>query len=116
VRLEGRAKMMRIHFGEDDRWEGRPLYEAIVEAARRQDLAGATVYRGIEGYGASSRIHRKHLFTSSDLPVVVTIVDTAEKIAGFMPTVEAMVQEGLIAISDVDVIRYTHRETDQPLV
>ncbi|HEY3094072.1 MAG TPA: DUF190 domain-containing protein, partial [Vicinamibacterales bacterium] len=67
----GSAKMVRIHFGEDDRWQGKPLYEAIVEEARRQDLAGATVYRGIEGYGASSRIHRKHLLTSSDLPVMV---------------------------------------------
>lgn len=102
--------MVRIHFGEDDRWEGKPLHEAIVEAARRQDLAGATVYRGIEGYGASTRIHRKHLFTSSDLPIMVAIVDTAEKIARFMPTVESMVREGLIAISDVEVIRYTHRQ------
>ena len=117
MKLAGRAKMVRIHFGEDDRWEGKPLHEAIVEAARRQDLAGATVYRGIEGYGASTRIHRKHLFTSSDLPVTVAIIDTAEKIERFMPTVEAMVRDGLIAISDVEVIRYTHRgDTDQSIV
>ncbi|MGE5245881.1 MAG: DUF190 domain-containing protein [Betaproteobacteria bacterium] len=107
--LTGRAKMMRIHFGEDDRWQGRHLYEAIVEEARRHDLAGATVYRGIEGYGASTRIHRSHLFTSSDLPIMVAIIDTEEKIAAFLPTVEEMVADGLIAISDVDVIRYTHR-------
>lgn len=112
--LSGRAKMIRIHFGEDDRWQGKPLYEAIVEEARRQDLAGATAYRGIEGYGASSRIHRKHLFTSSDLPVMVAIVDTEEKINAFLPTVEKMVSDGLIAISDVDVIRYTHREQTPP--
>jgi uncharacterized protein len=108
--LSGPAKMIRVHFGEDDRWQGKPLYEAIVEEARRQDLAGATVYRGIEGYGASSRIHRKHLLTSSDLPVMVCIIDDAEKIRRFLPTLESMVYEGLIAISDVEVIRYTHRE------
>jgi PII-like signaling protein len=102
--------MIRIHFGEDDRWHGKPLYEAIVEEARRQDLAGATVYRGIEGYGASSRIHRKHLLTSSDLPLMISIIDEDTKIAKFLPTLERMVDEGLIAISDVEVIRYTHRE------
>jgi len=110
MRLGGSAKMIRIHFGEDDRWRGRPLFEAIVEEARRQDLAGATVYRGIEGYGASSRIHRKHLLTSSDLPVVVCIIDEEDKIQQFLPALERMVHEGLIAISDVEVIRYTHRE------
>ncbi len=107
--LSGPARMIRVHFGEDDRWQGKPLYEAIVEAARREDLAGATVYRGIEGYGASSRIHRKHLLTSSDLPVMVCIIDEARKIERFLPVLEGMVDEGLIAISDVEVIRYTHR-------
>jgi hypothetical protein len=107
--LTGAAKMMRIHFGDDDRWEGKPLHDALVEEARRQDLAGATVYRGIEGYGASSRIHRKRLLTSSDLPIMVCIIDTAAKIEAFLPTVERMVGEGLIAISDVEVIRYAHR-------
>ena len=109
--LNGHAKMIRIHFGEDDQWRGRPLHEAIVEEARRQDLAGATAYRGIEGYGASTRIHRKHLFTSSDLPIMVAIIDTADKIDHFLPTLKSMVSEGLIAMSDVEVIRYTHRET-----
>jgi PII-like signaling protein len=110
MKLSGRAKMIRIHFGEDDRWHGRPLHEAIVEEARRQDLAGATVYRGIEGYGASSRIHRKHLLMSSDLPLMVSIIDEDEKIQRFLPILERMVGEGLIAISDVEVIRYVHRE------
>ena len=110
MKLSGSAKMIRIHFGEDDRWQGKPLYEAIVEEARKQDLAGATVYRGIEGYGASSRIHRKHLLTSGDLPVMVSIIDEEEKIQRFLPALERMVYEGLIAISDVEVIRYTHRE------
>ena len=110
MKLSGSAKMIRVHFGENDRWQGKPLHEAIVEEARRQDLAGATVYRGIEGYGASSRIHRKHLLTSSDLPIMVCIIDEADKIQRFLPTLEAMVYEGMIAISDVEVIRYSHRE------
>jgi PII-like signaling protein len=115
MKLSGSAKMIRVHFGEDDRWQGKPLYQAIVEEARRQDLAGATVYRGIEGYGASSRIHRKHLLTSSDLPVMVCIIDEPQKIQRFLPTLESMVSEGLIAISDVEVIRYSHREaSSQP--
>jgi PII-like signaling protein len=108
--LNGHARMLRIHFGENDRWHGKPLHEAIVEEARRQDLAGATAYRGIEGYGASTRIHRKHLFTSSDLPIMVAIIDTPEKIDSFLPTLKEMVSEGLIAISDVEVIRYTPGE------
>jgi len=109
MKLEGSATMIRIHFGEDDRWEGKPLHDAIVEEARRQDLAGATVYRGIEGYGASSRIHRKRLLTSADLPIVVCLIDTREKIETFLPTIERMVSEGLIAMSDVEVIRYSGR-------
>ena len=108
--LIGQAKMVRIHFGEDDRWHGKLLYKAILEGARRHDLAGATVYRGIEGFGASTRIHRKHLFTSSDLPIMVAIIDSADKIERFLPVLEGMVAEGLIAISDVEVIRYTHNE------
>ena len=107
--LGGPARMMRIHFGDDDRWEGKPLHEALLEEARRQDMAGATVYRGIEGYGASSRIHRKRLLTSSDLPVMMSIIDTAAKIEAFLPTVERMVGDGLIAISDVEVVRYAPR-------
>jgi PII-like signaling protein len=99
--------MIRIHFGEDDRWNGKPLYEAIVEEARRQDLAGVTVFRGIEGYGASSRIHRKHLLTSSDMPVMVCIVDEPANIDRFLPSLERMVKEGLIAISEVEMIRYS---------
>lgn len=104
------ATMIRLHFGEDDRWQDKPLHEAIIEEARKQDLAGVTVFRGIEGYGASSRIHRRHLLTSSDLPVMVSIIDAREKIERFLPTLASMVDEGLIAVSSVEVIRYTHRE------
>jgi uncharacterized protein len=107
VKLAGKAKMLRIHFGEDDKWQGKKLYQAIVEKCRELDIAGATVYRGIEGYGASTLIHRPHLFSfSSDAPIMVSIVDTDEKIQKLIPTLDQMVDEGLIAISDVEVIKY----------
>ena len=112
--LNGPAKMVRVHIGEDDRWQGKPLYEAILEAARSQDMAGGTVYRGLEGYGASSRIHRRQLLTSSDLPIMVSLIDSAEKIERFLPTLESMVGEGLLAISDVEVIRYGARSAPEP--
>lgn len=110
MKLEGKAKMIRIHFGEDDKWEGKPLYQAIVEKCRQMDIAGATVYRGIEGYGASTRIHRKpHLLSfSSDAPITATIIDTEEKIARLIPAIEPMLKEGLIAVSNVEVIKYVH--------
>jgi uncharacterized protein len=111
VKLEGKAKMLRIHFGEDDKWQGKPLYRAIVEKCRELDIAGATVYRGIAGYGASTLIHRPHLLSfSSDAPIMVSIVDTDEKIKTLIPTLDQMVDEGLIAISDVEVIKYVHQE------
>jgi PII-like signaling protein len=111
MKLQGQARMIRIHFGEADRWQGTPLHEAIIAEARKHDLAGATAYRGIEGYGASSRIHREHLLgLSRDLPIMVTIIDEAPKIDAFLPLLEEMVPEGMIAISDVEVIRYVHRD------
>jgi PII-like signaling protein len=106
MKLHGRAKMIRICCDEDDRWQGKPLHEAIVTEARQHDLAGATVFRGIEGYGASSRIHRRQFFgRADDLPIMVTIIDEAAKIEAFMPVLESMVSGGLIALSDVEVIR-----------
>jgi PII-like signaling protein len=112
MRLEGKAKMVRIHFGENDKWEGKPLYQAIVEKCRQLDIAGATVYRGIEGYGASTRIRReRHLLSfSSDAPIMVAIVDTEEKIVELIPALEPMLREGLIAVSDVEVIKYVHEQ------
>jgi uncharacterized protein len=109
VKLEGKAKMLRIHFGENDKWQGKPLYTAIVEKCRELDLAGATVLRGVEGYGASTLIHRSHLFSfSSDLPIMVSVIDTEEKIQKLIPLLDEMVGEGLVAISDVEVVRYVH--------
>jgi PII-like signaling protein len=111
VKLEGKAKMLRIHFGEDDKWQGKPLYRAIVEKCRELDIAGATVYRGIEGYGASTLIHRRHPMSfSSDAPIMVSIVDTEDNIKKLIPTLDQMVDEGLIAISDVEVIKYVHQD------
>ena len=111
MKLEGKAKMLRIHFGEDDTWNGKPLYRAIVEKCRELDIAGATVFRGIEGYGASTLIHRSHLLSfSSDAPVMVSVIDSEEKIQKLLPHLEQMVREGLIAISDVEVIKYVHQD------
>lgn len=111
MKLEGRAKFLRIHFGEDDKWKGQPLYKAIVEKCRELDVAGATVYRGVEGYGASTLIRRSHLLSiSHDAPVMVSVVDSEEKIRQLIPILDEMVDEGLIAMSDVEVIKYVHQD------
>lgn len=111
MKLEGKAKMLRIYFGEDDQWHGRPLYAAIVEQCRKLDIAGATVYRGIAGYGASTIIRRTHMFHfSADAPILVQVVDTADNIQRLIPVLDEMVKEGLIAMSDVEVIKYVHQE------
>jgi uncharacterized protein len=110
MRLEGKARMLRIHFGEDDKWGGQPLYEAIVRKCRELDIAGATVFRGIEGYGASTLIHKKHMLWSSDAPIMVSVIDAEDKIRTLLPALDEMVGEGIIAVSEVDVIRYVHQE------
>jgi uncharacterized protein len=110
MKLQGKAKMLRIHFGEDDKWHEKPLYEAIVMKCRELDIAGATVFVGIEGYGASSLIHKRHLLRSSDRPIMVSVIDTEEKIKTLIPALDEMVDEGLIAMSEVEVIRYVHQE------
>lgn len=114
MKLLGQAKMLRIHFGEDDKWHDRPLYEAIVEKCRELDMAGATVYRGIEGYGSSTLIHRSHTFRiASDSPIQVQVIDTEEKIEKLLPVLDTMVSEGLIVMSEVEVIKYTHQDTEK---
>jgi uncharacterized protein len=111
MRLEGKAKMLWIHFGEDDKWHDKPLYRAIVEKCRELDLAGATVFRGIEGYGASTLIHRSHLLSfSSDAPPMVSVIDSDEKVQKLLPFLDEMVDEGLIAMSEVEVIKYVHQD------
>ena len=110
VALKGKAKLMRIFVGEDDKWRGKNLYDAIVESLRANDIAGVTVYRGICGYGAHRRFHKeKRMSLSHDLPIMLSVVDQEEKIRAYLPVLEQMVQEGLVVLSDVDVIKYTHR-------
>ena len=102
------ARMLRIHFGESDKWQGKPLHEAIVAKCRELGMAGAIVYRGIEGYGTSTRVrHSSHWILSRDAPIMVSIIDTEEQIAKLIPHLDEMVGEGLIAISTVQVTRFS---------
>lgn len=112
MKLEGEGKLLRIFVGESDRWHGKPLYEAIVMAAREHGLAGATVVRGPMGFGANSRIHTaKILRLSDDLPMIVEIVDVEAKIHEFLPLLDEMVTEGMITLETVHVLRYRARGT-----
>lgn len=107
MKLEGEGKLVRIFIGESDRWHGQPLYEAIVRRVREQGLAGATVLRGIEGFGANSHLHTTRILRlSQDLPVVVEIVDTDERIDSILPTLDEMVGDGLVTVEKVHVIAY----------
>lgn len=107
MKLEGEGKLVRIFIGENDRHHGKPLYEAIVARAREEGLAGATVLRGLMGFGAASRIHTaKVLRLSEDLPIVVEIVDRSEKIEAFLPALDEMVGDGLVTLERVQVITY----------
>jgi PII-like signaling protein len=103
----GERVLMRIHIGEDDRWEGRLLYHAIVEHLRNEHYAGATVFRGIAGFGAHARVHEPRLFRlSSDLPIVIECIDTQEKIDAVLPALDRMIGGGLITLERVRVIMY----------
>ena len=105
-RTEGRAKLLRVFIGEADKWHDEPLYGAIVKKLRMMDIAGATVYRGILGYGAKGHQHKKSfLHVSRDLPIMVMVIDTAEKITAAAEAIEGMVEDGLIVISDADIVR-----------
>ena len=107
--LTGKARLMRIYMGESDQWEGEPLYDAILKRLRLMDIAGATVYRGILGYGAKGHTHKSGpLHFSHDLPVMISVVDTEEKLNRAIESVESMMEDGLIVLSDVDVIRLVH--------
>ena len=110
MKIEGEGKLLRIFIGESDRWHGKPLYQAIVERVREEGLAGATVLRGIEGFGADSRLHTARLLRlSEDLPVVIEIVDSAEQIERILPALDEMVGEGMVTVERVEVIAYRGR-------
>lgn len=109
AKREGKAKLMRIFIGENDKWRDKPLYQALVESLRANDIAGVTVYQGILGYGANRRIHQQTaLNLSHDRPIMLSIVETEDKLRAFVPVLDDMVKQGLVVLSDVDIIKYTH--------
>lgn len=107
VRREGAARLMRIFFGEADKWHDEPLYDAVVKILRMNDIAGATVYKGILGYGAKGHTHKEQSFLhlSKDCPVMISVIDSAEKIEQAAGIVQGMLEDGLIVLSNVDMIR-----------
>ena len=109
MKLPEESELLRIFIGELDKYHGKPLYEAIVEEARKQNLGGATVFRGILGYGAHSRMHTaKILRLSEDLPIIIEIVDSTEKIEAFLPDLDQMMEEGLVTVERAKVLVYRH--------
>jgi uncharacterized protein len=110
VRLEGSGKLLRIFLGESDRWQHHSLADAIMERAREEGLAGATMFRGIEGFGASTHLHTTRILSlSDDLPVLIEIVDREDRIASFLPVIDEMVTEGLVTLENVQVCLYRPR-------
>jgi PII-like signaling protein len=106
-KFEGERTLMRIHVGESDKWHGKPLYEAIVEMLRKEKFSGVTVLRGVAGYGGSSVYHTdKLLRLSQDLPIILEIVESTERIEQILPRLDAMVEGGLITLEKVRVILY----------
>jgi uncharacterized protein len=110
MKLEGQALRLTIFVGESDQWHHKPLFTEIVHRAHAAGLAGASVLRGIEGYGASNHIHTTRLLSLSEaLPVAVVIVDAEDKIRGFLPQLDELIAEGLVIVDPVEVIRYVRR-------
>jgi uncharacterized protein len=113
--LKGERVLMRIHIGERDRYEGKPLYEALVNLLRTRGYAGATVFRGVMGYGASGRIAADHMeLLAFDLPLVIECVDTQEKIEAILPEIDVMIDAGLITLERAKVILYRGKRNDSP--
>lgn len=113
TRLTGSALRVTIFIGENDVWQHKPLYTEIVHRAHAAGLAGASVFRGIEGFGASSLIHTSRLLSlSEDLPVAIVIVDTEDRVRAFLPQLDELVGEGLVILDDCEVIRYAGRDAE----
>lgn len=113
--LKGERVLMRIHIGERDRYEGKPLYEAIVNLLRRRGYAGATVFRGVMGFGASGRVSADHMeLLAFDLPLVIECVDTQEKIEAILPEIDEMIDAGLITLERAKVILYRAKRDNAP--
>jgi PII-like signaling protein len=111
VKLEGEGKLLRIFIGESDRHGRKPLYQAIVEMLREEGMAGATVLRGVEGFGANSHLHTARILRlSEDLPIVIEVADTAEKIETIMPKLDEMVTDGMVTLERVEVVTYRAQE------
>jgi PII-like signaling protein len=109
MKISEDGQLLRIFIGESDRWQGKPLYEAIVLKAREMGIAGATMLRGLMGFGAASRIHTaKILRLSEDLPIIIEIVDNADKIEALLPVIDEMVGEGLVTLEKVRILQYRH--------
>ena len=105
------GKILRVHVSEHDRYGGKPLYEAIVQKCREMKIAGATVFKGLEGYGETAEIHRAHLI-GHDQPILVTIVDSESQIRKLIPVLDEMLDTGLMALSDVEIVRFQRSTTD----
>lgn len=113
MKLEGEGKLLRIFIGESDKHGRKPLYQAIVEMLRQEGMAGATVLRGIEGFGATSHLHTARILRlSEDLPIVIEVADTAERIEAIMPRIDEMVNEGMVTLERVEVVSYRSGERD----
>jgi PII-like signaling protein len=111
MKLEGEGKLLRIFIGESDKHGRKPLYQAIVEMLREEGMAGATVLRGVEGFGANSHLHTARILRlSEDLPIVIEVADTAEKIEAIMPKLDEMVTDGMVTLERVEVVTYRAQE------
>jgi PII-like signaling protein len=114
MKIEGAGKLIRIYIGNADKWHGQSLYNAIVQRAKQEGLAGVTVTQGIEGFGANSRVHRASILDiSTDLPIILEIIDIAERINHFLPILDEMVTEGLIMVQEVEIVKYVHTSQDK---
>ena len=111
IKISGQAQRLRVYVGESDRYQGQPVYHAIVAKAKALDLAGASVFRGLEGFGANSRIHTSRLLElSSDLPIVVELVDSEEYIAKLLPFLDEAVGQGMVTLEKIEVVHYRHND------